>query len=205
MYGSSGSDSDSGRRSDFVELKPEIIDFPRLHASEQELYFHEAFAFPWEKDRHYRMMYQLEKKFFPEQSIDKAFVDLAEDSLQLHKKVKRTPKKDEGEKGDERALVFLDEKEKGEERKDGGGDVSEKKVEEFFRFLKKVSKAQSRSDVAGEVIGEPFLSSRGTRLPAKWDGPSGTLVLVWINLKLCYRFPFFLFSFSFHATGYNAP
>ncbi|PKU65731.1 H/ACA ribonucleoprotein complex subunit 4 [Dendrobium catenatum] len=191
LYGGSGSDSDSGRRSDFVELKPEIIDFPRLHAREQELYFHDAFALPWEKDKHYRMVYQLEKKFFPEQSFDKAFVDISEDSFQLHKKGKRTPNKDEGEKGDERALVFFDEKkEKGEERKDGGGDVSEKKVEEFFRSLKKVPKAQSRSDVAGEVIGEPFLSSRGTGLPAKWDGPSGTVVLVdkpkgWTSFTVC--------------------
>lgn len=197
MYGDSGSDSDSGRRSDFVELNPEIVDFPRLHAREQELYFHDAFAFPWEKDKHYRMVYQLEKKFFPEHSLDKAFVDPAAEAAQLRKK-------DEGAKRDERALVFFDEEEEsGEGKKEGGGDVSEKKVEEFFKFLKKVPNAQSRSGVVEEDSGEPFLSSRRTGLPAKWDGPSGTVVLVDKPKGRLSYFPYFLPRFSFHANWYN--
>lgn len=196
MYGDSGSDSDSGRRSDFVELKPEIVDFPRLHAREQELYFHDAFALPWEKDKHYRMVYQLEKKFFPEQSFDKAFVDPTAEVVQLRKKAKMTPNKDEGEKRDARALVFFDEeKDNGQEKKDRGGNVSEKKVEAFFKFLKKVPNVQSQSDTSEEDSNEPFLSSRGTGLPAKWDGPSGTVVLVdkpkgWLSF-----FPYFLLQY----------
>lgn len=196
MYGDSGSDSDSGRRSDFVELKPEIVDFPRLHAREQELYFHDAFALPWEKDKHYRMVYQLEKKFFPEQSFDKAFVDPTAEVVQLCKKAKMTPNKDEGEKRDARALVFFDEeKDNGQEKKDRGGNVSEKKVEAFFKFLKKVPNVQSQSDTSEEDSNEPFLSSRGTGLPAKWDGPFGTVVLVdkpkgWLSF-----FPYFLLQY----------
>lgn len=162
LYGGSGSDSDSGRPSDFVELKPEIVEFPRLHAREQELFFHDAFALPWERDKHYRMVHQLESKFFPDHSLDKAFVG---------------PR--EGEGCDDRGLVFFDEEgEKGEGRR-----AEEKKVEEFFRGLKKAPNAprSGRDGVdGGEEDGgcRPFLSRRGTGFPAKWDGPAGTVVLV---------------------------
>ncbi|KAK8933376.1 H/ACA ribonucleoprotein complex subunit 4 [Platanthera zijinensis] len=202
MYGESGSDSDSGRRSaddDFVELKPEIVDFPRLHAREQEIYFYDAFALPWEKDKHYRMVYQLEKKYFPEHSLDKAFVDPATESSpqaeasSQSEKGKRSPKKNVDKERDGRALMFFDEEKCKEEAKmkDGGGDVSEKKVEEFFKFLKKVPNAEGGRVVAApEDSGEPFLSSRRLGLPARWDGPFGTVVLVdkpkgWTSFTVC--------------------
>ncbi|PKA55487.1 H/ACA ribonucleoprotein complex subunit 4 [Apostasia shenzhenica] len=212
MYGGSDSESDSGRRStgeELVELKPEIVDFPRLHAREQELYFHDAFAFPWEKDKHYRMVYQLEKKYFPEYSLDKAFVDPAADlpapavdaSVQKPKKGSRSVKKDELGKRDERALVFFDE-DRDKEGKDGegialgkkdddGGFVSDKKVEEFFKCLKKVPNANAgRNAFVPEESMEPFLSSRRTGLPARWDSLSGTVVLVdkpkgWTSFTVC--------------------
>lgn len=56
MYGSDEPTTRSKGSTESVELKPEIVDFPRLHAREEELYFHDAFAFPWEKDKHYRMV-----------------------------------------------------------------------------------------------------------------------------------------------------
>lgn len=206
MYGESSSDSDSysGRQSadeDFVELKPEIVDFPKLHAREQEIYFYDAFAMPWEKDKHYRMVYQLEKKYFPEHSLDKAFADpvtkLPPPELQMEamcqgKKERRLPNMNEDEDRDERALMFFEEKKDNEvEKKDVGSDVSEKKVEEFFKSLKKVPNAQGRSDAAAAKDSEePFVSSRRSGLPARWDGPSGTVVLVdkpkgWTSFTVC--------------------
>ncbi|KAG0499913.1 hypothetical protein HPP92_004604 [Vanilla planifolia] len=212
MYGGSDSESDSGRRSstdDFVELKPEIVDFHRLHAREQEIYFYDAFAFPWEKDKHYRMVYQLEKKYFPEYSLDKAFVDPgAEPSLtqpeasELQKKKgKRLGKNDEEGNRNRAMMFFEDEKDREEKKKDRAGnasakkdsvgDVSEKKVEDFFRCLKKVPNAKMQSPVVvSEVIGEPFLSSRSRGLPARWDEPSGTVILVnkpkgWTSFTVC--------------------
>lgn len=172
MYGGSGSDSDSGAAADgeFVVLKPEVVDFPRLHAREQELYFYDAFAFPWEKEKHYRMVYQLEKKYFPDQSLDKAFVDPRESSGGKKKTTKKKEEK-EGER-DERSLVFFEEG--GKEKGSGGKGVSEKKVQEFFKCLKKVP---SEGGGGGEG-GEPFLASRRTELPPRWDGPMGTVVLV---------------------------
>ncbi|KAJ6838093.1 uncharacterized protein M6B38_322625 [Iris pallida] len=121
MFGGSGSDSDSASPGgDFVELKPEVVDFPRLHAREQELYFHDAFAFPWEKDKHYRMVYQLEKKYFPDHCLDKAFVPVEDEAAAVtgrkkNKKSEGLPKEEE-----EKKLVFFDEGEK-------KGDVTERR------------------------------------------------------------------------------
>lgn len=206
MYGGSVSDSDAPADSDYVELQPEIVDFPRLHAREQELYFHDAFAFPWEKDKHYRMVYQLEKKFFPDQCLDKAFVDPVAPSEGKKPKARRRKEggderdgklkakaggeKESGEERDEKAMIFFDEE---KDKTDAAVDrsVSEKKVEEFFKCLKKVPNATGRGGaLAVEDDGEPYLVTRRTELPPWWDGPSGTVVLVdkpkgWTSFTVC--------------------
>lgn len=184
------SDSDSGggphNNGEFVELKPEVVDFPRLHAREQELYFHDAFAFPWEKDKHYRMVYQLEKKYFPDQSLDKAFTH--PDFQQVE--TKKTTKKNKENERDERSLVFFDDLEKEKEKEEEVGDkergVSERKVQEFFKCLNKFpseekgAKGRRRDFPVAEVDenAEPFFISKRTELPPRWDGPYGTVVLV---------------------------
>lgn len=75
MYGSDSDDENKKNEEGFVELKPEVVEFHRLHKREEELYFYDAFAYPWEKDKHYKMVYQLDKKYFPDQCLDKAFLD----------------------------------------------------------------------------------------------------------------------------------
>lgn len=174
MYGESESDDESGRRgneSEFIELKQEVVEPRTLFHREQELYFYDTFAYPWEKNKHYKMVYQLEKKYFPDQGFDKAFLPPGESNA-------KRGKKELGNKGVEAAgeddrLVFFDENEK--EVKDGkAGDVTEKKVEEFFKCLKKFPNEKD-GDVA---VAEPFLSTRSAGLPPKWDGPNGTVVLV---------------------------
>lgn len=90
----------------------------------------------------------------------------------------------------ERDLVFF-EQESGTTK---GGDVRERKVAEFFKALKKPIKGEvrretkvSRDDREGMGNREesdgphgtaPFLASRRTELPPRWDGPHGTVVLV---------------------------
>jgi tRNA pseudouridine55 synthase len=51
-------------------------------------------------------------------------------------------------------------------------DVTERKVEEFFKCLKKVPNKDNEVDT-----GDPYLSTRNA-LPPRWDGPYGTVVLV---------------------------
>ncbi|KAG1331400.1 putative tRNA pseudouridine synthase 1 [Cocos nucifera] len=209
MFGGSDTDDDGRRRSqgdDFVELKPEVVDFPRLHAREEELYFYDTFAYPWEKEKHYRMVYQLEKKYFPEHSLDKAFVDPGTEPVQAaaadgerKKGRKSKKKKDEAEGRDEKGLVFFDEEVKDRPAAASSGaeltsrGVTERKVEEFFKCLKKVPNARGQKPVAKEVVedgGEPYLVSRKTELPPRWNGPSGTVVLVdkpkgWTSFTVC--------------------
>ncbi|KAJ3683311.1 hypothetical protein LUZ60_013538 [Juncus effusus] len=193
MYGSDEPTTRSKGASEFVELKPEIVDFPRLHAREEELYFHDAFAFPWEKDKHYRMVHRLEKKYFPEQSLDNAFV-----------------KCDNNEK--DKGLVFFEEE---RETTPNGGDSRERKVNEFFKDLRKAPKNEVFKSEEGkrenerenererrerdlkrerrekeERENEPFLVRRRAELPARWDGPHGTVVLVdkpkgWTSFTVC--------------------
>jgi tRNA pseudouridine55 synthase len=172
-----------------VELRPEVVDFPRLHAREEALYFHDAFAMPWEKDKHYRMLYRLEKKYFPDQSLDNAFV--AADAA-------APPSGADDDKG----LVFFEEEKEGDVEEVGKkdkGEVLERKVEEFFKSLKRgpgagegdTSTAKKRTTGSGgeprqvrrNAGGEddwprPHLASRRTELPPRWDGPTGTVVLV---------------------------
>uniref|UniRef100_A0A1D1Z721 tRNA pseudouridine synthase B n=1 Tax=Anthurium amnicola TaxID=1678845 RepID=A0A1D1Z721_9ARAE len=207
MYGGSDSDDDDGAKgqSEFVELEPEVVDFPRLHAREEELYFYDAFAFPWEKEKHYRMVYQLEKKYFPDQCLDKAFVEpvpeppvvevKAEEEEMNRGRWRSGSGQGNGERRDERGLVFFEQQ--GEVRPDkkgvapaAVGGVSEKKVEEFFQCLKKVPTAAGVDRRAVATTGEPFLASRKTGLPPKWDGPSGTVLLVdkpkgWTSFTVC--------------------
>lgn len=182
MYG--GSDSDDERRkmrekSEVVELKPEVVELRTLHKREEELYFYDTFAFPWEKEKHYKMVYQLEKKYFPDQCLDQAFLQPGQSNTS-------EPRKKRVEKGEEdKGLVFFDQGRDGL-AKDGGKDISEKKVEDFFKCLKKVPNKN------GEVCGivEPFLASRTFGLPSKWDSPAGTVVLVnkpkgWTSFTVC--------------------
>ncbi|RRT59108.1 hypothetical protein B296_00046095 [Ensete ventricosum] len=195
MYGGSDSEDDKrgGAGDGFVELKPEVIDFPRLHAREEELYFYDAFAYPWEKEKHYRMVYQLEKKYFPQYSLDNAFIDpsakpvpsaSSEEGAEKkkgRKSGKSKKEKDDREERDERALIFFEETEEQKKEKPASGGVTEKKVEEFFKCLTNGPKAGDRQKAVATNTkdqGEPYLVSRKTELPPRWDGPSGTVVLV---------------------------
>lgn len=175
MYGESESDEENGGRgndSDFIELKQEVVELPTLHKREEELYFYDAFAYPWEKNKHYKMVYQLDKKYFPDQCFDKAFLEPGKPNVKKGKK-EAGSKGEEGTAGDDRGLVFFEESQK--ERKDVKvEDVVEKKVEDFFKCLKKVP-SENGEDV---TVVEPFLSTRSVGLPPKWDGPYGTVVLV---------------------------
>lgn len=181
MYGSD-SDSDSNRKNDdgYVELKPEVVEFRTLHKREEELYFYDTFAYPWEKEKHYKMVYQLEKKYFPDQCFDKAFLGPGESNGSGGNVSKRRGKSGEkkeniggGGENDKGLVFFEGEREEVDSGKDVKGDVSEKKVEEFFKCLKKVPNKD------GEVASaEPYVATRSTGLPPKWDSPSGTVVLV---------------------------
>ncbi|PSR87547.1 TRNA pseudouridine synthase [Actinidia chinensis var. chinensis] len=194
MYGSD-SDDDGNRRDDdgFVELKPEVVEFRTLHKREEELYFHDTFAYPWEKDKHYKMVYQLEKKYFPDQCFDKAFLEPGQsNAVAKADGVKKRERREKGVEGrDEKGLVFFEDEEEGKDEREKGSvkdvkiDVSEKKVEEFFKCLKKVPNKDS--EVAST---EPFVSARSSGLPPKWDSPTGTVVLVnkpkgWTSFTVC--------------------
>ncbi|CAO2829909.1 unnamed protein product [Amaranthus hypochondriacus] len=189
-----GSDSEDERRKirekgEFVELKPEVVELRTLHKREEELYFYDTLAFPWEKDKHYKMVYQLEKKYFPDQCLDKAFLEPGQSNLSARQSRKKREDKGEEDKG----MIFFEEgkdgmsnQEKNEVGKYGGKDISEKKVEEFFKCLKKVP--SKNSQVCG--VAEPFLASRTSGLPPKWDSPAGTVVLVnkpkgWTSFTVC--------------------
>lgn len=83
-------------------------------------------------------------------------------------------------------MVFFDEEEKGERGTDLNDkkDVTERKVEEFFKCLKKVPNKDNDVDT-----GDPYLSTRNA-LPPSWDGPYGTVVLVnkpkgWTSFTVC--------------------
>ncbi|CAK9180425.1 unnamed protein product [Ilex paraguariensis] len=192
MYGSDSED-DNNRRDDnnFVELKQEVVELRTLHKKEEELYFYDTFAYPWEKDKHYKMVYQLEKKYFPDQCFDKAFLQPGESNKNTKEKRVAKERNEKGaDGGDGRGLVFFEE-EKNEREvvgvKDVKIDVSEKKVEEFFKCLKKVPNKDS--DVA-DTNAEPFVATRSTGLPPKWDSPAGTVVLVnkpkgWTSFTVC--------------------
>lgn len=183
MYGSDSEDEFGKNDEGFVELKPEVVEFDRLHQRQEELYFYDTFAYPWEKDKHYKMVYQLEKKYFPDHCLDKAFLD-----TNVEQNVKKTKKKMGGkskEKKDEvnsveddKKLVFFEEKGGGEEisvknvNGDASREVSEKKVQEFFNCLKKLPNKEAEVG-----SGEPYVATR-TELPPTWDGPFGTMVLI---------------------------
>lgn len=188
MYGSDSEDESSRPDdNDFVELKQEVVELRTLHKREEELYFYDAFAYPWEKDKHYKMVYQLEKKYFPDQCFDKAFLEPGQSNLSVKQEKKRVEEKKE--EVEDKGLVFFDDKDGKNAERDGSGlvkgDISEKKVEEFFKCLKKVPNKDSNVAVT-----EPFFSSRRTGLPPKWDSPGGTVLLVnkpkgWTSFTVC--------------------
>ncbi|KAK4779143.1 hypothetical protein SAY86_006671 [Trapa natans] len=183
MFGSDSEDERRRERDDgFVELKPEVVEFSRLHKREEELYFYDAFAYPWEKNKHYKMVYQLEKKYFPEYSLDKAFLEPGQPSSGSNV-MKNVNKQGTEAVGDDKRWVFFEEDEQGVEEKGGEKkDVVERKVDEFFKCLKKVP-----SENVEEV---PYVLTRTTELPPRWDGPHGTVVLVnkpkgWTSFTVC--------------------
>lgn len=181
MYGSDSDEDDGGTQEKYVELKQEVVELRTLHKREEELYFYDAFAYPWEKDKHYKMVYKLEKKYFPDHCLDKAFLEPGEtnaiaDNEKAKKRVgKRREKEEEiGDGGDGKGLVFFEgEKDEKELVSAKEKELSEKKVEEFFKCLKKVP----NKDVEGDR-GEPYIVTRKGELPPRWDGPSGTVVLI---------------------------
>ncbi|VFQ58562.1 unnamed protein product [Cuscuta campestris] len=200
MFGSESEDEgDRLDGSEVVELKQEVVEMRTLHKKEEELYFYDAFTYPWEKDKHYKMVYQLEKKFFPDQCFDKAFLEPGQSNEKITtRKGKMKAGKTEDGKGEsvgtqeDKGLVFFETDEVGNENTEGVGkkgvkvDVSEKKVEEFFKCLKKVPNHPD----TGVCSAEPFLSSRSRGLPPKWDSPAGTVVLVnkpkgWTSFTVC--------------------
>lgn len=203
MYGSDSEDEFGKNDEGFVELKPEVVEFDRLHQRQEELYFYDTFAYPWEKDKHYKMVYQLEKKYFPDHCLDKAFLD-----TNVEQNVKKTKKKMGGkskEKKDEvnsveddKKLVFFEEKGGGEEisvknvNGDASREVSEKKVQEFFNCLKKLPNKEAEVG-----SGEPYVATR-TELPPTWDGPFGTMVL--INKPKGESIFMFLIFWHYHST-----
>nr|GMD51427.1 haca ribonucleoprotein complex subunit 4 [Ipomoea batatas] len=197
MFGSDSEDEGNRRDgSDFVELKQEVVELRTLHKKEEELHFYDAFAYPWEKDKHYKMVYQLEKKYFPDQCFDKAFLEPGQSNESTPKGKRKVVKSEDrkgevADRGEDTGLVFFETEEKTEniesDNKDAKVDVSEKKVEEFFKCLKNVP---NDSDRAGVSSAEPFFSSRNTGLPPKWDSPAGTVVLVnkpkgWTSFTVC--------------------
>ncbi|CAN1272981.1 tRNA pseudouridine synthase B [Linum perenne] len=174
-----------------VELKPEVVEFHRLHKREEELYFYDALAYPWEKDKHYKMVYQLEKKYFPDQCLDKAFLDPKDSNLTNQPKrnaVKSRVKIDDDVEGDKKLLFFED----GDDKKASVENVNEevvthKKVADFFKVLKKGPPGKV-VEVGNGV--EPFLATRTNGLPPTWDAPYGTVVLVnkpkgWTSFTVC--------------------
>lgn len=184
MYGTDSEEEDRRREEEesLVELKPEVVEFNTLHKREEELYFYDTFAYPWEKEKHYKMVYQLEKKYYPDQCLEKAFLEPGESNSGVNGgsdlKGKAKPKKTKDREGD-KGLVFFEQAER-EEKKErelvknvSSKDVTEKKVEDFFKCLKKVP-----NEDAGNGNGEPYLLTRNTELPPRWDGPYGTVVLV---------------------------
>lgn len=194
MYGTDSEDEYGKNDDGFVELKPEVVEFNRLHKREEELYFYDTFAYPWEKDKHYKMVYQLEKKYFPDQCLDKAFLDPSADQnvKKMRKKAGGKSEEKKYNKEDDKRLVFFDDQEKKSEKDSILGEdvnvkreVSAKKVEEFFKCLKKVP---NKENEVGS--GEPYIVSRSTELPPTWDGPFGAMVLVnkpkgWTSFTVC--------------------
>lgn len=184
MYGSDSEEEESRRRSEekFVELKPEVVEFRTLHHREEELYFYDTFAYPWEKQKHYNMVSQLEKKYFPDHCLHNAFLQPGQSNSNENVMCKGKGGKDD-KGGDDGKLVFFEETVKASAGGDVVGDlvkdnkdVREKKVEEFFKGLKRVEKKDGV--VGGGVSAEPYLSSRRTGLPPVWDSPHGTVVLI---------------------------
>ncbi|KAI3768807.1 hypothetical protein L2E82_19642 [Cichorium intybus] len=95
------------------------------------------------------------------------------------KKKKKVAVKGITEKKDEKGLMFFEEE---NVNKDVKMDITEKKVEEFFKCLKKVP------DEVDNTL--PFISSRSSGLPPKWDGPTGSVLLVnkpkgWTSFTVC--------------------
>ncbi|KAM1410657.1 hypothetical protein ACFX1X_023675 [Malus domestica] len=198
MYGTDSEEEDRRREEEesLVELKPEVVEFNTLHKREEELYFYDTFAYPWEKEKHYKMVYQLEKKYYPDQCLEKAFLEPGESNSGVNSdgnlKGKAKPKKTKDGEGD-KGLVFFEQAER-EEKKErefvknvSSKDVTEKKVEDFFKCLKKVPNEDAGS---GDGNGEPYLLTRKTELPPRWDGPYGTVVLVnkpkgWTSFTVC--------------------
>lgn len=201
LYGSDSDDDHHSQGEKYVELKPEVVELPTLHKREEELYFYDTFASPWEKEKHYKMVYQLEKKYFPNQCLDKAFVEIGETKAESKPTSKRKKKIDKGvgEQSDKGLMFFDEERERNNDEEKNGVkvDISEKKVGEFFKFLKKVP-----SKDAEVANAEPYIVTRSSELPPRWDSPYGTVVLINKPKGKFLIYPFLLSSLDIYLRSH---
>lgn len=227
-YGTDSEDEAAAAEDDekYIELKPEIVEFKSFYTKQEELYFYDAFCFPWEKDRHYRMIRKLEQKYYPDQGLEQAFIDPDEPlKPDTHKPKPKTLNKivknvhPEESKNSDR--IGAEETLATKIREDGdaplskrisshtgkipvaitaidlnSGDsdmkgLSEKKKEEVQQFVKSLKSARTPSlDGATAAAATPYLLTTMSELPARWDGPSGTMLLIdkpkgWTSFTVC--------------------
>ncbi|XP_024978189.1 uncharacterized protein LOC112515544 isoform X2 [Cynara cardunculus var. scolymus] len=139
-----------------------------------------------EMDRSKRKYYnKRQKRMYGSDSEDD---DGQSNGIMEEEKKKRVAVKNGGLKKDEKRLVFFEEEKelKDEDgKKDVKMDITEKKVEEFFKCLKKVPNEKNEVDNT-----LPFISGRSSGLPPKWDGPTGAVLLVnkpkgWTSFTVC--------------------
>lgn len=229
-YGTDSEDeaATAGDDEKYIELKPEIVEFKSFHAKEEELYFYDAFCFPWEKDRHYRMIRKLEQKYYPDQGLEKAFIDpdeplkpdahkpkpkiLNKIAKNVHSKENNDSVRNEAEQtpsikiSEEDGDALLPKRISSQTGKipvaatpiDSNSDdsdmkaLSEKKkkegVQQFVKSLRSAGTPNLDGATAGEAM--PYFLTSMSELPARWDGPSGTMLLIdkpkgWTSFTVC--------------------
>eukprot|EP01018_Ginkgo_biloba_P011613 Gb_40220 [translate_table: standard] len=219
MYGTDSED-ERPQEDKYVELKPEIVEFKSFHAKQEELYFYDAFCFPWEKDHHYRLIRKLEQKYYPDQGLENALIDpnqplkppeTPHTNKPRQERVSKSTKEAESEadpksprktRVSDDVPIFADEKERKQHiqsseandkedacskrilagsakhtvqvdlaSENSGQGLSQKKVHQFLKSLKHTPHFDGPADM-------PYLLMRKSELPARWDGPLGTMVLV---------------------------
>lgn len=228
-YGTDSEDEAAAAEDDekYIELKPEIVEFKSFYTKQEELYFYDAFCFPWEKDRHYRMIRKLEQKYYPDQGLEQAFIDpdeplkpdahkpkpktLNKIAKNVHSEESNDSDRIEAEQtpstkiSEEGGDALLSKRISSQARKiplaakaidlnSGDSDLkglSEKKKEEVQQFVKSLKSARTPSlDGATAAAATPYLLTTMSELPARWDGPSGTMLLIdkpkgWTSFTVC--------------------
>ncbi|XP_057818527.1 uncharacterized protein LOC131031427 isoform X2 [Cryptomeria japonica] len=188
MYGTdSDQDEKIPEEDKYIELKPEIVEFKSLYEKQEELYFYDAFCFPWEKDKHYQMIRKLEQKYFPDQGLEKAFLDPDDELLKPKEDIKDKPKH-----LGKTALVAQAEEKNAERSKiqmssssewNGAKGLAQDKAQKFVKSLKNIPNFDEVSDA-------PYIVTRKSELPARWNGPKGTVLLIdkpkgWTSFTVC--------------------